>query len=322
MMPKVTNGRVDQMLTNVALAYTNPNYYADLIFPVVPGLKDDSGDIPQLGNAHLRTYATKRGVYDEGEHRLAFEYSHDQKYNIEYYDLAAYVPDRIAEQSRLPFDVHNAAQFTVLEALKLEREIAAAAALTSTAIITNNQDFTSTSARQYTAGTSTPLKDISDALASVFTKTGREANTLTIERRVANALRAHAEIKAIAIAGLMGGKSKLTELSEAGLVETLKSWFNLENVIIVKGIKVTSKEGQTETTGNTWNPDIVAFYRPAAPTIFAPSFGYSFQLAGYDKRTVVRRNKSDKGDDVEVMWGYQDMIVDANAAYLLKGCVA
>lgn len=319
-MPKVNQGRVDQQLTNVLLAYTNPNYFADMIFPVVGGLKDDNGIIPSMGKAHLRTYVSKRSVSDEGDHRIDFQIDNTQKYAIDYYDLSVYLAQRIIDQMRSPFDARNGAQFTCIEGLKLEREIAVAASLTSTTILTNNQDFTSTTARQYqTASTSTPLTDIGDAVEGVFLKTGRQANKLIIESRVANALRRHADIKAIAIAGLNGGKSKITELSESGLVETLKSWFNLEQVIIVKGVKVTSKEGQTVTMGRIWNPDIVAYYCPSVPALMAPSFGYSFQLAGENLRTIVREVKH--GEEVEVDWAYQDMIVDADAAYLLKGCV-
>lgn len=321
MMPTVTNGRVDQRLTNVLLAYTNPAYFADRIFPVVGGLKDDTGLIPTFGKSHLRQYSSKRSLYDESQHRVDFQINTDKTYRIDYCDLSVYVPDRLKEQMRSPFDAHSAANLTAIEALKLEREIAVAALMTSTTVLTNNTDLTSTAARHYDQTTSTPLKDIETAVEGVFLKTGRQANKLTIERSVANALRSHADIKAISIAKINGGKGTQPSLSKDGLVETLKSWFNLEDVIIVQNVMLTSKEGQTDVLGTVWGKDIVAYYCPSAPSIMTPSFGYSFQLQDYNLRSVIRRAVSDKGDEVEAMWGYQDNVVDADAAYLVKGCL-
>lgn len=321
MMPKVTQGRVDQLLTNVLLAYTNAQYIADKIFPLVGGLKDDTGLIGSLGNAHLRSYSSKRSLYDESRHRINFEIDNSKDYRIDYFDLAAYLPDRLIDQARAPFDVRNAAQMTVIEALKLEREIAVAKTLHDTSVLTNNVDYTSQSSKQYNASTSKPIEDIQTAIRAVYRKTGRKANTLLVEGRVADALRAHADIKAIALKFLVAKGDKSAALSEEGLVSTLKAWFKLDNVFITEAIKLGAHEGQAETMTDVWCTDIVAFYAPAVPTIMAPSFGYSFQLENQNLRTVVRRAASDKGEEVEVMWGYQDKIIDADAAYLIKAAV-
>jgi len=64
------------------------------------------------------------------------------------------------------------------------------------------------------------------------------------------------------------------------------------------------------------------FYKPESPSLFAPSFGYSFQLAGRNINVNTRRGTEDKGDVVEVEMSYQDMIVDANAGYLIKNAIA
>jgi len=98
MFPKLSNGRVDPILTKILLAYTNPQYYADRILPTVPGLKEESGVIPKMGNSHLRVYSSKRSLYDEGDHRITFTVSTDDTYKIDYYDLENYVPDRLQKQ--------------------------------------------------------------------------------------------------------------------------------------------------------------------------------------------------------------------------------
>jgi len=320
MFPKITNGRVDPQLTNILLAYTNPQYLADQILPTVPGLKEESGKIPQMGNSHLRSYSSKRSLYDEGEHRIDFTLNNDSTYSIDYHDLSSYIPDRLQEQLQAPFDAKNAGQMTVMEALMLEREIGLAAAMTSTSILSNNTTLSGTS--QYSDPVnSNPDVDFDTARDSIQNKIGREANAILMSRKVANALRRHPWFLEIAQSALKGGASKVEALSMESLVATLKAWYGLEYVLIGNAINITSKEGQTETKAGVWGDDVVFFYRAPNPSLFTPSFGYSFQLQGYNRQTRVRRHTSDKGDLVEVLWAYQDNILDASAAYLIKSAV-
>ena len=318
MFPKITSGRVDPQLTNVLLAYTNAEFIADQILPVVPNLKDATGKIAQMGNAHLRTYSTKRSLWDESEHRINFSINNDNTYSIDYYDLSAYVPDRLQDQLQAPFDARNAAQMTLMDSMKLQREIALATLMTSTAVLTNN--VTLTGSDQYSDETSSdPQTDFDTARDSVQSKIGREANAVYMSRGVVNALRRHPWFIEIAKANLSGGKGGA--LSVSAFVETLKAWYELDYVFIGKTIKLTSQEGQTETKGAVWGNDVVFFYRPTSPSLFTPSFGYSFQLAGQVLQTRVRRAPEDKGDIVEVLWAYQDNIIDTNAAYLIKNAI-
>lgn len=319
--PKLQNGRVDPQLTNILLAYTNEEYVADRILPVVPNLKEESGVIPSLGNAHLRTYESRRGLWDEGEHRINFEFSNDKRYAIDYFDLESYVPDRLQDQLQSPFDAKNAAQFTVMEAMLLGREVGLASLLTDTAILTNNATL-SLSTQKYTDPVnSTPEQDFDTARNSVYNKTGREANRVTMSRAVANVLRRHPWFLEIAKSTLNGGETKQGALSIEAFVATLKAWYNLKDVIIGRAIKVSSQQGQTVTKAGVWGDDVVFFYTPDSPALMTPSFGYSFQLAGQNRRTVIRRHQNDKGDIVEVDWAFQDKVLDTDAAYLIKSVI-
>lgn len=318
--PRLSSGRVDPQLTNILLAYTNPQFLADQILPTVPDLKEESGKIARMGNAHLRQYSAKRSLYDTSDHQIEFTIDNDNAYAIDYFDLAAYVPDRLQGQLQLPFNALNAAQMTVMDGMKLQREIALAAAMTSTSVITQNTTLSGTS--KYSDPTnSNPDSDFDTARDAVQAGIGREANAIYLSRKVLNALRRHPFMLEISKSALAGGAPKNNVLSEGGLIETLKSWYELEYVFVGRTIKVTSQEGQTETKGAVWGDDVVFFYRTPSPSLFAPSFGYSFQLAGQNLQTRVRRHVSDKGDLVEVLWAYQDKILDTNAAYLIKNAV-
>ena len=319
--PRLTSGRIDPQLTEILLAYTNPEYLADQIMPTVPNLTQESGYLGTLGNTHLRQFASKRSLFDQSAHRMEFTVSNDKRYAIDYYDRSAYVPDRLADQMQLPFDAQKIAQFTVMNSLQLEREVALATQMTSTAVLTQNTTLSGTS--KYSDPTnSNPDTDFDTARETVWSAIGRPANAVLMSYKVANALRRHPFFLEIAKSSMAGGGGKLTSLSVSGLIETLKSWYELDYVFIGKTIKITSREGQTETKGTVWGDDVVWFNRPAAPSLFAPSFGYSFQLAGQNLQTRVRRETNeDKGDIVEVLWAYQDYILDPAAAYLIKSAV-
>ena len=320
MFPKVTNGRVDPQLTNVLLAYKNPHFIAGEILPTVPNLKDESGKVPEMGQSHLHQYSTKRDLYDESEHRVNFTIDNSKSYNIDYFDLSSYIPDRLQNQLQKPFNARNAAQFTVAQGLMLERETALANAMTSTSVLTQNQTLSGSSKYTDTVN-STPEADFDTARDSVHSNTGMEANAVLMSRAVMNTLRRHPWFLEIALRSLSGGSGKPKALNESAFVETLKAWFDLDYVFIGKPIKITSREGQTVTKGNVWGDDVVFFHRPTSPQLFTPSFGYSFQLAGKNLRTVVRRHQQDKGDIVEVDWAYEDKILDPLAAYLIKSAI-
>lgn len=320
--PSIASGHRDQMLTNVLLAYTNPEYIADEILPVVPNLTKETGYIPKLGNAHLRSYRSKRSLYDQSSHRMEFTVSNDDRYAIDYYDREIYVPDRLQEQLDTPFNARSISQLSVYEALKLEREIALATLLTNTAVLTNYVTLSGTS--QYTDQVnSTPEVDFDTARSSVQNKTGREANMVIMSREVANALRRHPWFLEISKAVLAGGAPKSGVLSMEAFKETLKAHFEgLQYVLIGKNIKITSNEGQTEVKAAVWQNDVVWAYRAPAPSLMMPSFGYSFQLSGKNLAADVRREPMQElGDLIRVQWAYQDMILDTNAAYLIKNAI-
>jgi hypothetical protein len=113
----------------------------------------------------------------------------------------------------------------------------------------------------------------------------------------------------------------ISVLDSDKLMGLIKDFFELENVYIGKGIKVTSNEGQSETKAKVWNNDVVLFYKPRAASLFEPSFGYQLTLAGGNLRSDVRRHANDLGDIVRVFDAYQDKILDTNCGYLIKDAV-
>ena len=147
---------------------------------------------------------------------------------------------------------------------------------------------------------------------------GREANSVVMSRQVANTLKSHPFF--LDLAKRNAGQN-VKNLNLSTFIELFKSEYELDNVYIAKSIYVNSGEGLTETKAVVWSNDLVFFSSPSSPALMTPSFGYSFSMAGQDKRVVIRRHPNDKGDLVEVDWAYQDFIIDTNAGYLVQGAV-
>lgn len=315
--PNLQTGRTDRFVTNVLLAYTNPDYLAGEILPNVPNLTQETGLIPQLGNAHLRSYSTKRSLYDESMHRMQFTYSQNNRYNIDYYDLEVYVPDRVAGQLQVPFDARRDASFSLMQAMMLEREINLAATMHSTSVITNNIVLSGTSKFSDYIN-SDPNSVIETARTTIQNAIAREANSCVMSRQVANILKTHPFFLDLA---KRNAGMNVKNLNLSTFVELFKSEYELDNVYIAKSIYVNSGEGLTETKAVVWNNDLVFFNTPSSPALMAPSFGYSFSMAGQDKRVVIRRHPNDKGDLIEVDWAYQDFIIDTNAGYLIQSAI-
>jgi len=306
--PRLTTGRVDPQVSSVLQAYVNPDFIAPMILPALP-VKEEAGKVGALENEHLRIFDSRRALYDEGDHRMEFKITNSDSYQIEYYDLSIYVPDRLQNQLQAPFDARRDAGVSALQALMLERENALAAAMTSTAILTNNT--TLVGGDKFTDFTnSTPEDVFEDARTAVHAAIGREANSVYMSRAVFNTLKRHPFFL-----NLVKG---VKVLDGNALMQLIKDFFEVKNVFVGKSIKVTSNEGQTETKSVVWGDDVVFFYRPDAPSLYEPSLGYQFTLTGENVRSVVRRHTNDKGDIVEVQQAYQDKILDTNCAYLIK----
>lgn len=311
-MLKSTDVRNDQRLANILMAYTNPQYLAGEMIPTVPNLKDDSGDIPVLGESHLRIYDTRRAAHDESSHRMSFEISTDKTYKITYHDLDVYLPYQILNQARAPFDLRRDAAIALKEALMLERENALAELFTSTTAITQNVTLSGTSQWSDRVN-SDPHGDVETGRTAIFNATGREPNSVYLNREVFNELKYHP--------AFTNRVSGIKVLTGSQLTQLIKDTWEVENVYVGKAIKVTSNEGQTVTKGKVWQNDVVLFYRAPKPSLYLPSFAYNFELAGKNMKSSNFEHHNKKGIIERVDWAYQDKILDTNAVYLIKSAV-
>ena len=310
-MPIAVNDvRRDQFLENVLIANVNESFIADALFTPKTVVKD-SGDVGGISNDHLRVYESERALYDRSRHEMEYSYNNPVDYKIAYHDLSTYVPDRLVEQAQNPFFPRRDAGIVLLNAMRLRRENDLAAQLTSTSVLTQNTTLSGSS--QFNDPSSQPEKVIQDAKDVVHAAIGSEANSILLGRDVFNTLKRHPFFLSLI--------SGISVLSEEKLTMMLKDHFGFDNVYVGKTIKVTSKQGQTETKGAVWNDDIVVYKKGSGD--FDQTLGLSLSLAGYQMKSVVYREPTaQKGDIVEVENAWQDLVISPTAGYLIKSAIA
>ena len=314
-MGKIAVGdvRLDKRISNVLMAYTNNQFIAGQMMPTIK-VTNRTGKIPVLGNSHLRVLDSRRSTYDETSHRMKFTISTDKTFSIDDYDMDIYVPDKLLEEQEAPFDLRRDAQLSLLQAMMLERENALAEVFTSTTIITNNTTLAGNSQWSDEVN-STPDTDVETARDTIHDAIGREANSMYMSRAVFNKLKYHPLfVNRVSGVKVLDGKV---------LAQLIKDLWEVENLYIGGGIKITSNEGQTETKAKVWQNDCVLFYRAPRPSIYEPSFGYNFVIPKKNMKASNRREpNADKGVLERLDWSYQDKILDTNAVYLIKNAIA
>lgn len=313
--PRVVTGQIIKPVTNILIARKNEEtqFLADQILPRVPNIKDEVGEIFAIGNDHLRTYNSERGVWDESQHRIEFNYTRDVFYRLKYYDLEVYLPDRFMDQFEDPMDPERDASVTLMQTLLLQKEKALADLMTSTTILTNNTTLAGSDQWSEYA-TSTPLQDLQTAKSSARITAGYSMNSILIPRAVLDVLKFHPDFT--------DQVATITYVDDEIIIALIKKNLGIKNVFIGESTYVTSNEGQTEAFGDVWGKDVVLFYKPDTVSLMQKSFGYSFELSNEPLRVTRYRAPNDTGNNVRVAMNFDQKILDTNLAYLIKNAIA
>lgn len=159
---------------------------------------------------------------------------------------------------------------------------------------------------------SNPLSDVTTGHAFIENTTGIKANTMVIDANTLRVVRKHPVLL------------DMYKYTTGGLLsmENLKDAFEIENVLVGKGIKNMAVEGAAGSTVNIWgNNVIMAYVSPSAVSRQTRSFGLTFRWTppGLPAPMSVRRyNDPDPGKGIEVVdVGYfqDEKIVASNLSY-------
>lgn len=307
---------IDQLLTNVGIGYSNPDYISDSIFPIVTTTKRSDKYVTYDQSHWFRNEAKRRQPGTKSE-RGGWEYSNDSFYCERYsYGHEIYDEDRDNADAQFNLD-RDGAEFATDKVL-MEREVAFATNFFATSVWGQDKvagtDFTAWS--DY--ANSDPLGDMSTWMDSIEAKIGREPTKLVVGKQVWSKIKWHPDLV------------DLVKYTQRGQLtsDLVASLFEVGNITIGRAIYTTSPEGTAEASvsySRIWGKHALLLYVPQSPSLRTPAAGYTFtwQRVPNSMLYVKRMYEEDRETTVIEANGYYDhKATGTNAALFAQNVVA
>jgi len=299
------NTYVNPLLTSISVGYQVKNLIGREIFPTV-SVPTETGEYFVVDRENSRTPADARRA-DLGRANRVDNNMTTASYSLEERSLETPITDRIMRQYADPFKPKTNATNLVTGKLELlaEKEIRAAILASGAPSLDENGAWS-------TASTDI-LGHIRTAKNSILQNTNEDANLLVIGKPALDALLTNtALVEAI----------KYTQaVSESALIAALQNYFDIDRVLIGKGVENTAKEGQTDAHNFIWGEEAILAYVAPTPAVETPSAGYLFELE--DARYVDEWYEQEiKTTFVRANDFFQPKIVDPKALYIFTDVVA
>jgi len=308
-LPVIQSVKFDQLLTNISLQFAAApeGYLADKVLPPVPVAKE-SAAYWVYDKSRLDAPDSKRAPRSQ-YNRIDWNVTTDT-YLAEQYGLEGEIDDEERKNAASPLDLDVDTTEIVTDMVLNNREKRVADLVLSTATITNN--ITLAGGDQWNDyANSDPLDDIKTARTTIYLGApGYAPNVMLMGYHTFEALKLHPDIK------------EIIKYTERAIVtrQLLASVFEVDEVLVGKVIRRTSKEGAADTFADVWGKDVLMFFRENRPSLKRVSFGY--QLRTSDLRVFRYREDKRDTDVIRVSEKQDEKIVSAAVSYLIKAAVA
>jgi hypothetical protein len=307
-MPLITSVKFDQLLTNISLQFAAApeGYVADMVLPPVPVVKE-SAAYWVYDKSRLDAPDSKRAPRSD-YNRIDWNVTTDT-YLAEQYGLEGEIDDEERKNAAAPLDLDVDTTEIVTDMVLNNREKRVADLVLSTAVVTQNT--TLAGANQWSDPASDPLGDVKTGRTTIYTGApGYTPNTFLIGYLVFESLKLHPDIK------------EIVKYTERAIItrQILAAVFEVDEVIIGKVMRRSSKEGVADAFTDVWGKDALLFYKETRPSLKRASFGY--QMRQNDLRVFRYREDKRDTDVIRVSEKQDEKIVSAPLAYLIKAATA
>jgi len=290
---------VDVPLSNVAIDYQNqPQYIAGMIAPVVD-VPNISGSIPEFSRRDrmsttddLRAPGTEANIIRrEVSSDSFFCKNRALKYPVTLEDKANADPIYVQKL------FNGAAEFLSGKlALNWENRVAL-----QTTSGSNVGSYSAVSSAWTDYNNSDPLNDVLTRIDQVQDLTGTKPNKVVFGDKAWRNFRRNATVRNL-IFGTNNGGGYASRMQVAELLD-------VEEVLVGGAYKDTANRQQTESLEQIWGDNVLVLYAPPAPSIYVPSFIYTFRwkAAGVPNMMAERHpyDTKTKSEEIEVGY-YQD----------------
>lgn len=306
-MPSLRDVVQDPMLTNVSVKFQNEDYIAEILMPSFP-VKTQNGKYYRYKANHFRPSDTLRAP-GSGANEVDFEMDTKGTFHCDDNALKEFVPVELQEQADSAIDPLIDATENVTEKIQIGKEQALATVMANTSILTNYTTLSGTDQwSDYT--NSDPMDDIKTAKSAVHAAIFREPNVLVLQKQVYDKLLDHPDIVE---------RIKYSQLGVAS-PELLARLFGVDKVVIAGAGYNSATEGQDDSMSYIWGKHAWLLYVAPTKRLKQITFGWTFH---YKNRMTEKWTEGDrKGTYVRVAENYDQKLVSASAAYLLKNAIA
>jgi hypothetical protein len=265
MPPINTNIHIDVFLTDHAAGYTNEDYVALQVLPIITSVKE-TGKIAAYGTEHYRLDFDARAM-GGAPARIDWATGTPISFSAKEWTIEDPVDDRQAAIYDDPFDAYRDGTDTVMEKLLLKREDLVATLMSTS----GNFGGTTAGTAWGTPGTGTPVTDIRKAMRAIVARSGRSRRNMYVvmsdflwDRMIQTTEFKTLYLNTVPGAAAPGNVTPQTAATAIGL----------GGIIVGPAVKLTSKEGVADVMADVWSSTTVAvFVKSARPTLKNPGYG-------------------------------------------------
>lgn len=310
--PTDSDLHVNKMLTNISVGYSNLEYIADQIFPIV--MVDKQTDIiPSYDKGFWfqddAALIAEGGVAAESGYKVTTT----DTFYCHRYGMRHFISNdrRVNEDS--PFNSDRDATMLVTDKLMLRRERAFVADFWAASKWTTDITGGSTTTKWSDFGSSDPITDIRTYKRTVRRLIGRDPNTLVLGDLSFDVLCDHPDF----LDRIKYG-ADITRPADVTL-SAIAALCGVDRVLVGKTIYNSAAEGGTTTMAAIWDDDALLLYVPSGPSLFNPAAGYTFVWqtgagAGGGPQWMRKYHNEEKlGDYIEVRSYFDQKQTAANA---------
>jgi len=300
-MPKAidTVAPVHEILTNVAIRYRNPAFIAEQLWPVVP-VGSEKFTYFLFGPEMFKRYDTRRALSTQPKR---IDYSlWTAKGVCEEYMLEHPIDDRIRAEFERPLDPEVQGTELLTDALRLDQEHRVASICTTSG--NYHSDLAKTPSTKWNETGATIFEDITGMQEAIRKIIGVYPNTIVIPASVAQVMAFASEVTDY-IKNVIG-LERLERPPEQGwmLPATLFGMRVLIPGVVTLKTNLGQEDWQTE---DVWKDHVVIAYVQPRPSLYRPSFGYTFRRRPFRVRTF--RDENVKSDIIEASFIQAELVV-------------
>jgi hypothetical protein len=316
-MPQLTPSQArvfNPVLSSIAQGIQQNDLVGNYLFPVVD-VPLRGGQILTFGREAFMQYSNLNRAPGASTSRVQFGYS-GSTYALVDYSIEGKVPVEIEQEAmKSSFSLDHAAVALngASRILQLRLEIAQATLATTLANHASSNRTTLSGTAQWSdfGTTSNPLSDIETGKEAIRAGTGRRPNVGVMGPAVWAKLKYHPIVR---------DYTKYTG-REVATLDILSALTGIPNWYI--GDAVSSNDAGT-TLSDVWGKDVVLAYSElgSVASYGAPTFGYTYNLAGYPLAEEPYQDRNHKSQFFPVTRAEAPVIAGQLAGYLIKSCVA